>query len=126
MKIFGREPAVVLAFLSALIQILDTFFVHWTTDQTAAVNAAVAVVLGVVTAALTARDQLLPLLTGLAQALITLALAFGLDWSQGQVAVVMASVAAFVALFGVRPQVTAVVAHDGSRVPRQGLFRLAA
>jgi hypothetical protein len=112
--------------VAALLQVFTAFVVHLTDTQTTAINAAAAVILGVVTAAFTARDHLLPLLVGLTQALVNLALAFGLDWSQGQVAVAMAAAAALVALLGVRPQVTAVVAHDGSRVPRQRLFRLAA
>jgi hypothetical protein len=122
MRIFGREPAVLMTLIAAALQLANTFWFHWSDDQTAAINAAIAILLGAVAAALTAVDQLLPLLAGIAQALITVAVAFGFDWSQDKVTAVMAIVAAFVAFFGVRPAVTAVVAPDGSSVPRQPLY----
>lgn len=118
MKIFGRDPATILGFVSAGIQMLVAFGLHWSNGQTAAVNAGVAAVLGVVTAFYVAHDQVLPAIVGLTQALLTVGLAFGLDWSADQVAMIMAFVAAAVALFGVRPQVTAIVAKDGTRVRR--------
>lgn len=118
MKFFGRDPATILGFVSAGIQMLVAFGLHWSNSQTAAVNAGVAAVLGVVTAFYVAHDQVLPAIVGLTQALLTVGLAFGLDWSADQVAMVMAFVAAAVALFGVRPQVTAIVAKDGTRVRR--------
>lgn len=118
MKIFGREPALILGLVSAIVQMLVAFGLDLSDGQTAAINAVAAAVLAVVTAALTARDQLVPVLIGLAQAAITLGLAFGLDWTQEQVAMVMATIAALAAIV-VRPQVTAVVAHDGSPVPRE-------
>jgi uncharacterized protein (DUF697 family) len=121
-KIFGREPALILGVVSAILQMLVAFGLDLSDGQTAAINAASAAVLAVITAALTARDQLVPVLVGLAQAAITLGLAFGLDWTQEQVAMVMATIAALAALV-VRPQVTAVVAHDGSAVPRETAFR---
>jgi hypothetical protein len=121
-KIFGREPALVLGLVSALVQMLVAFGLDWSDTQTAAVNAAAAAVLGVVTAFLTARDQLVPAILGLTQAAITLGLAFGLDLTQEQASMVMATVAALAALV-VRTQVTAVVAHDGSAVQRETPLR---
>ena len=118
MRIFGRDPATILGFVSAGIQMLVAFGLHWSDDQTAAVNAGAAAVLGVVTAFFVAKDQILPAIVGFTQALMTIGLAFGLDWSADQVAMVMAFVAAGAALFGVRPQVTAPIAADGTRVPR--------
>ncbi|KAB2347366.1 hypothetical protein [Actinomadura rudentiformis] len=118
MKILGRDPATILAFVSAGIQMLVAFGLDWDNDQTAAVNAAVAALLGVVTAFFVARDQFLPAIVGFTQAILTCGLAFGLNWSADQVAMVMAFVAAAVGLFGVRPQVDAVVTADGARVSK--------
>lgn len=118
MRIFGRDPATILGFVSAGIQMLVAFGLDWSNDQTAAVNAGVAAVLGVVTAFMVAQDEILPAVMGLTQAALAIGLAFGLDWSADQVAMVMAFVAAGVALFGVRPQVKAPVAPDGTRVPK--------
>lgn len=118
MRILGRDPATILGFVSASIQMLVAFGLDWSKEQTVAVNAAAAAVLGLVTAFMVARDEVLPAVVGLTQAAVTLGLAFGLDWSADQVTMFMACVAAGVALFGVRPQVTAPVAPDGTRVPK--------
>ena len=126
MRLFGRDPVVIATLLSAALQMLNMFWLHWTNDQTAAVNAAVSVVLAAIAAAYVSIDALLPLLTGVAQALVNVGLVFGLHWSADQVGSIAALVTAFVAIFAVRPQVTARVAHDGTLVPRRGMFRLAA
>lgn len=123
MRIFGRDPATILAFVSAGVQMLVAFGLDWSKEQTVAVNAAAAAVLGVVTAFVVARDEVLPAVVGLTQAGLTLGLAFGLDWTADQVTMVMAFVAAGVAVFGVRPQVTAPIAPDGSRVPKTTVAR---
>lgn len=125
MKIFGRDPVVIAALLSAALQAINMFWLHWTSGQTAAVNAAISVVLMGLAAAFVSVDALLPLLTGVAQALVNVVLVFGVHWSADQVGSITAFVTALVAIWGVRPQVTAVVGPDGQRVPRRG-FRLAA
>jgi hypothetical protein len=112
--------------LAAALQMLNMFWLHWTDNQTAMVNAAIAVVLGAVATALVSTDRLLPLLAGVAQAVLNVGLVFGLPWSANEVGSVLAVVAAVVAFIGVRPQVTASVDANGQRVPKQGLFRLAA
>jgi hypothetical protein len=124
-KIFGREPAVILALVSAAIQLLVTFGLPLSTDETASINAVAAAALGLLTAAFVARDQLVPAILGFTQAALTLGLAFGLHMSQANIGVIMAFSAAAVALF-IRTQVTAMVALDGSTVPRQSLYARAA
>jgi len=47
--LWGREPAMVLAFVQALIVLLVSFGLKLTTDQTAAILALTAVVLGLLT-----------------------------------------------------------------------------
>lgn len=126
MKILGRDPATILALVSAGIQMLVAFGLPWSDTQTAAVNAGAAAVLGLVTACFVARDQILPAILGFTQAALTVGLAFGLDWSADQVAMVMAFVAAGVGLFGVRPHVEAVVDDQWDPVPRELPYRRAA
>jgi uncharacterized membrane protein len=121
MKVLGRYPAVILGVVSSLIQMLVAFGLPWSETQTIAVNAGVAALLGVVTAFYVARDRLLPAIIGFAQAALTVGLAFGLNWTPEQVGMLMAFAASLVALFGVHPNVTAVVAPDGSRVPKTPL-----
>jgi nicotinamide riboside transporter PnuC len=124
-RFLQRYPALILGIISALIQMLVAYGVHWSDGQTAAVNAACAAVFGVLTAVFLARDQILPAILGLGQAAFTLAIVFGADISQNQVATGMAFVAAVAAAF-THTQVTAARASDGSRVPRESLFDLAA
>jgi uncharacterized membrane protein len=126
MKLFGRDPVVSAALLSAALQMANMFWLHWNNDQTTYVNAAISIVLAAVGAAFVSVDAVLPLLTGVVQALANVGLVFGLNWSADQVGSILAVVTAFVAIFGVRPQVTASVAADGSRVPRQRLYGKAA
>lgn len=117
MQIFGRDPAVILGFVSAFLQMLIAYGVHLSDGQTAAINAIAAAVLGLLTAVIVARDRLIPAILGIGQAGFTLALVFGANLSQRQVATTMAVAAVALALFA-RTQVTAPVAADGSRVPR--------
>lgn len=126
MKILGRDPVVITTLTSAVLQMLNMFWFHWTSDQTAAVNAAIAIVLAAVAAALVSVDQVLPLLVGITQAVANVGLVFGLHWSADQVGSVLAVVTAFVAIWGVRPQTSAVVGQDGSRRPRVTLYGRAA
>lgn len=116
MKILGREPAVLLGVLSAALQMVVAFGLHLTNDQTAAINAAAAAVFGVLTAVMVARDQLYPAIMGLAQAALTLGLAFGYNMSADSTTAVMAFIAALLPAIAIRPQVTAKVADDGTRV----------
>jgi hypothetical protein len=119
-KILGREPAVIAALAATVLMYVNTVWLHWSDGQTAAVNAVISLVLGAVTAALVSVDKALPFLAGIAQAVIDLALAFGVHWSQGSILAFMAAVNAVLAFFGVRPQVTASVSADGRRVaPRK-------
>jgi hypothetical protein len=105
--IFGREPVVIAALLATVLQFANTVWFHWSDTQTADVNAVIAIALGLAAAGLVSVDRALPFLAGLAQAVITLALAFGAHWSQGAILAFMAVVNGALAFFGVRPQVTA-------------------
>jgi len=126
MKIFGRDPVVVTTLVSAILQMLNMFWLHWTDDQTATVNAGIAIVLAAVATALTSVERALPLLVGLTQAALNVGLVFGLPWSADKVGAILAAVTAFVAIWGVRPQVTPTLQRDGSKLPKESLFRLAA
>lgn len=120
MKIFGREPAVILATVSALIQFLSLFVVELTTDQQAVLNAVVAALIGVITAAAVARDKLLPAVVGLGQAILALAVGFGTDWSAEQQTSLMALIATVAGMF-IRTQVAAPVDEVGQlRARRHG------
>ena len=81
MKIFGREPAVWLGVIAAGLTLLVTLGVlDITSDQTALLMAAITAVFGVITAYLTS-DTMLGVLIGAANAIIALAVGFGLNVS---------------------------------------------
>lgn len=124
-----RYPAAILVGLSTLLQMLVAFGVDLSDGKTGAINAVAAAVFGVATAAVLAHDRLLPAILGFGQALATLFIAFGAHLTDSQVSTALALLAAVVTpLLGafVHAQATAAVDKHGNRVPRQGLFRLAA
>lgn len=113
MKIFGREPAAILAFVAVVIKLVAAFGVNLTADQQAVLNAVAAAVVGLVVAVL-AHDALAAPLYGLAQAALALAVGFGLHWSADRQAVVLSFVQVAIAMF-LRTQVTAKVPSSAPR-----------
>lgn len=105
MRIFGREPAVILAFIAVLIKTLAAFGLNVSVDQQAVINAAAAAIVGVIIAFATS-DGLSAAVLGLTQAVLALGVGFGLDWNADQQAVVMSLVTVAIAMW-TRTQVTA-------------------
>lgn len=103
-RIWGREPAMWAALAAALVQGAG-LALHWNSDQMGAINAVVAVVLGLVVA-ISVRDGISAVALGLVQAVMNLVLAFGLNVDTATQAAVMGLAAAIVGMF-VRTQVTA-------------------
>lgn len=115
MKIFGREPALVLAALAAVIQLLSAFLFHLTSGQQGVLNALAVAIVGLVTSWAVRGDQGVPLVMGLLKALLALGLAFGLKWAPDLQSTVMVAATALVAMF-VRTQVVAPVAPKAFKV----------
>lgn len=113
MKIFGREPAAVLAFVAVVIKLVAAFGVHLSSDQQAVLNAVAAAAVGLAVAVL-AHDSLAAPLYGFAQAALALAVGFGLNWSADQQAVVLSFVQVAVGMF-LRTQITAKTPAPGPR-----------
>ncbi|MEV0826024.1 hypothetical protein [Nonomuraea rubra] len=109
MKIFGREPALVLGLLSAGLQLVTALFLPLTTEQVAAINSIAAAGLGVWTAFATRNldggKSIKAAALGFTQAGITLGLVFGVSLTDQQTASIMAFVALLGAVF-VRQQST--------------------
>jgi hypothetical protein len=124
-----RYPAAVLLGLSTLLQMLVAFGLDLSDGETAAINAIAAAVFGVATAIVLAHDRLLPAILGFGQALATLIIAFGGQLTDAQVKTaldLLAAIATPLILGFVHKQATAAVDVHGNRVPRKGMFRLAA
>ncbi|OLT12989.1 hypothetical protein BJF79_03560 [Actinomadura sp. CNU-125] len=117
MKIWGREPAVWVGLVAVAVQTLVAWGVDLTEAQQAGINAVAALAVGLVVAVMVARDRIVPAAAGLLVGVLQLAVAFGADFSQEQVASAGALLTAVLAAW-LRTQVTAPVAADGSRVPK--------
>lgn len=108
MKIFGREPALVLAFISSTIAVMSALVFPLTDEQQGVLNAVVVALFGFITAALLSKEKLVPALVGLIKAVIAVAISFGLHLTPEVQGVVLTFVAAAAALW-YRPQVVASV-----------------
>lgn len=108
MLILGREPAQWLGLLSAAIALLSALALPLSVEQQGSVIAVATAVIGVVTAFAVSAEKAAPLVAGLVQSVLALALAFGLDLTPEVQGSVMAFVAAGVAWY-LRTQVVAPV-----------------
>jgi hypothetical protein len=102
----SREPIAIVAVLVALAQVLSALALHLSDEQQGSINAAVALVAGLVSALLVSLDKALPLIGGAAQAVISVGLAFGWQLDPVAQSAVMALISALTAAF-LRTQVTA-------------------
>lgn len=107
-KIFGREPALILGFIAAFVQSLFAFGVDVSPGVQTAINAIAAAVVAIVSAVVLRNGALGAALMQLATAGMALVVGLGLDWTTERQGWVMALVAAGIALF-TRTQVTAPV-----------------
>lgn len=108
MKLFGREPAMLLALVSVVVKLAVAFGWHASVDVQSGVNAVAAGVVAVAIV-LIAHDAWGAALLGLIQAAVSLAVGLGLHWSADRQALVMTLATVLVAL-ATRQQVTAPVA----------------
>lgn len=112
--ILGREVALWAAAAKAAVAALSLLVVELTITQQGTLNALVAAVLGVVVAWQVAAEKALPLVVGLVEAGLYVAVAFGWDLSADRQTVLLTLVGAIVAVI-TRDRVVAPVAEDGTR-----------
>jgi hypothetical protein len=106
--IFGREPVLWYALLTAILQVANAFMWDWSTEQQGLVNAGIAAVLGLAAALTTIKERIVPAAVGLLQSVVSIAVGFGANIAPEQQSMIMAVIAAAAALF-VRQQVLAPV-----------------
>jgi hypothetical protein len=115
MRIFGRDPVLIMAFISSAIAVLSSLLLHLSDEQQGVLNALAVALFGFIAAAMLARDKAVPALVGLIKAVIAVAIAFGLHLAPEVQGLILTLVATGAALL-MRPQVTASV-PEGSVNP---------
>ena len=112
---FGREPALILIGVAGpLVALVVSFIPGMNPDLQAALVGLAVAVAGVVTAFIVGGDKLAPAIMGVAQAVVSWALAAGYDLTAEQQAGFLAVTGIFVAAF-IRTQVDAPVSLDAGR-----------
>ncbi|MFJ5973501.1 hypothetical protein [Streptomyces sp. NPDC093060] len=108
MKIFGREPVYILAFVAIALKLSAAYGLDVSAEQQGAIMAVLSLVVAVVNAIVLKTGAAAAAVVNLAQGVLALFLAFGLHLSADQQALWMGVVEAAVALV-IRKEVTAPV-----------------
>lgn len=115
----ARDPAIFLTVVATAVRFISAFFIEVTPEQQAWWNAAAAAIAGVVVALWVKREGQVPALLGALNALMALAVGYGLHWSAEQQAIVISLAGALLAFY-TRTQVTAPVSAPAPTVQVAG------
>ncbi|MGW3400303.1 hypothetical protein [Streptomyces zhihengii] len=108
MKIFGREPVIILAFVAVALKLSSAYGLEVSAEQQGAIMAVLSLVVAVINAVVLKTGAVAAALVNLAQGALALFMSFGLEMSAEQQVLWMAGVESAVALF-IRRDVTAPV-----------------
>lgn len=103
--IFGREPALITSAIMSLVAIVSGFVFNISTDTQGYIQAAVNAVLALVVA-ISVRENVLPVIIALAQAVMPLVIVAGWELTVEQQASIIAALSLTLGVVFVRPQVT--------------------
>ncbi|MGW2724786.1 hypothetical protein [Streptomyces sp. NPDC001492] len=123
MKIFGREPVAILAFIAIALKLLAAYGWHVSADQQTAIMAVLSCILAVAEAFILKTGAAFAALVNLAHAGIALLMNFGLHLSAEQQSLWMTLIEGGLALAVVRPQVTAPI--TALRIEQSSLVKAA-
>jgi hypothetical protein len=123
MKIFGREPVTILAFIAVALKLSSAYGLDVSAELQAAIMVFLSCVVAVAEAFILKTGAAFAALVNVGHAAIALYLAFGLNMSAEQQANWMLLIEGLVALFIVRPQVTAPIA--ALRIEQSSLVKAA-
>ena len=122
MKIFGREPVYILAFVAIALKLGAAYGIDVSAAQQGAIMAVLSLLVAVANAVILKTGAAAAAIVNLAQCVLALFLAFGLHLSADQQALWMGAVEALVALV-IRKEVTAPV--SSLRVEQSSLVKAA-
>lgn len=115
-KIFGREPSVILGAVAVAVQFVSAFVWNVSQDTQTLINALAAAIVGFAVAYMVHDEGTFASFVGLGQAALALGMNLGLDWSADRQAAVMAAVTIVGQFWLVRDRVTAPVTKEGLRL----------
>lgn len=118
-KIFGREPALIVGFIAAVVAVLVGLNLSW---LSAGAGVAVVAAVGAIITAATTRPVAPALYVGAFVAVAALLAQYNYHLSDGLISGVGGAIMAAFALFGVRPQVTPA-ADQAAIAPAAGSVR---
>jgi hypothetical protein len=110
----SRDPALYLTGFATAIRLAAAFGLNFTETQQTILNATATAVAGLIVAVWVRRDGQVAAVLGAIQAVLALAVGFGLDMSAEQQALLMSFIGTAAAAF-IRTQVTAPVTAEGAR-----------
>ena len=110
MRIFGREPATILAFIAIVLKLSAAYGLDVSVSQQALIMAFLSCGVAVAEAFILKTGAAFAALVNLAQAALALFMGFGLNMSAQQQSLWMFAIEGALALVVVRPQVTAPIA----------------
>lgn len=99
MKIFGREPAVLIAVVEAAVALAVTFQLDGLSAEQATSIVALAAVIGGVLTAATTTEKLLSSLSGVGRGILLVMVSYGLNLSQEQIGIAVGLLVAVFAAF---------------------------
>lgn len=105
----SRDPALYLFLVATIVKLFSAFVLHVSDNQQAVINAVAVAVAAAIVAAVVKHDGQVAAILGVAQALIALAVGFGLHLTADNQALIMSALGAIAAAF-VRTQVVAPTA----------------
>lgn len=111
---FSRDPALWLTLVATAVRLASAFVFHLSGEQQAVLNAVATAVAALTVAVWVRHDGQVAAILGAAQALLALAIGFGLNVSAENQAVIMSFVGAVAAAF-IRTQVVAPVNAVGDK-----------
>lgn len=115
-KIFGREPSVILGAIAVAVQFVSAFVVNVDQNTQTAINAVAVALVGFIVAYMVKDEAAFASFVGLAQAALALGMNLGLDWSTDRQAAAMAALTIAAQFWLVRDRVTAPVTREGLRL----------
>lgn len=115
-KIFGREPSVILGAVAVAVQFVSAFVINVDQNTQTGINAVAAAAVGFAVAYMVKDEGTFASFVGLGQAALALGMNLGLDWSADKQAAVMAALTIAGQFWLVRDRVTAPVSREDLRL----------